>query len=332
MHSGLIPTFGPRIPDYLGADWIARTAFLNDVDAGSPAGRPDVAVLVSRADADAHVSDSGVAALWLPGFLDSFFHVEQADAWREAGIALYGLDFRRSGRALRVPNRRDDLRDLLIREEEIFAALTHLRGCGARQIVLIGHSTGGLQAALFAHRHPGEVSAVVLNSPWLDHNGPAWQRTVATTAISQLARVSPLTPIARLQPAYARSLHVDYGGDFYFKPMHKPLTPAPVFAGFFAAARRGHAMVADGLNIKEPVLVAHSDASGNPLNPSAQELAHTDVVLSVEDMKRLAPTLGKNVETLEVIGGRHDLSLSELPARSRYTRDSIHWALRQLQR
>ncbi|WP_216382689.1 alpha/beta hydrolase [Arcanobacterium phocae] len=332
MFSGLIPTFGPRVPDYLGPNWVARTAFLNDVDAGTPPGRPDVAVLVSEADADAHVADCGVAALWLPGFVDSFYHVEQAQAWREAGIALYGLDFRRSGRALRVPNRRDDLRDMLIREEEIFAALAHLRAHGAQQIVLIGHSTDGLQAALFADRHPGEVSAVVLNSPWLEHNGPAWQRTVLTSAVAKLAKVAPLTPIARLEPAYARSLHVDYGGDFYFKPAHKPLTSVPVFAAFFTAARRGHAMVAEGLNIQEPVLVAHSDASGNQFNPSEWELAHTDVVLNVEDMKRLAPTLGKNVDTLEVIGGRHDLSLSELPARSRYTRDSIRWAVSQLQR
>lgn len=121
-------------------------------------------------------------------FVDSFFHVEQAAAWGAVGIPLYGLDFRRSGRALRVANRRDDLRDLLIREEEIFVALNHLRSVGAKQIVLIGHSTGGLQAALFADRHPGAVDAVILNSPWLEHNGPMWQKTVATSAIMQLAR------------------------------------------------------------------------------------------------------------------------------------------------
>ncbi|USR80265.1 alpha/beta hydrolase [Arcanobacterium pinnipediorum] len=332
MYSGLIPTFGPRVPDYLGPNWVARTAFLNDVDAGTPPGRPDVAVLVSEVDADTRVAHSGVAALWLPGFLDSFFHVEQAQAWAEAGIPLYGLDFRRSGRSLRVPSRRDDLRDLLIREEEIHAALTHIRAQGAEKIVLIGHSTGGLQAVLFADRHPGAVDAVILNSPWLDHNGPTWQRTAATSVFEKIARVAPLTPIARLKPAYARSLHVDYGGEFYFNPQHKPLTSATVFAGFFTAARRGHAMVARGLDIKEPVLLAHSDKSGSRTHPSEYELAHTDVVLDVEDMKRLAPALGSHVETVEIIGGRHDLALSETPARNRYTRETIRWALRQVGR
>lgn len=325
-------TFGPGVPDYLGPRWVARTAFLNDSDAGTPPHRPDVAVLVSEYDADARVSDSGAAALWLPGFVDSFFHVEQAAAWGAVGIPLYGLDFRRSGRALRVANRRDDLRDLLIREEEIFVALNHLRSVGAKQIVLIGHSTGGLQAALFADRHPGAVDAVILNSPWLEHNGPMWQKTVATSAIMQLARVAPTFPVARLRRNYARSLHTDFGGEFTFDPAHKPLESGPVFAGFLAAARRAHAMVAKGLHIHEPVLVAHSDASGNSANPSADELARTDVVVNVKDIKRLAPTLGDRVETLEVIGGRHDLALSELPARNRYTRDSIRWALRQLGR
>ena len=34
--------------------------------------------------------------------------------------------------------------------------------------MLLGHSTGGLVLSLWADRHPGVASAVVLNSPWLE--------------------------------------------------------------------------------------------------------------------------------------------------------------------
>lgn len=317
-------------PDYLGENWIARTIALREFDAGTPKGRPDVAVLTSESDADELVRATGMAALWLPGFIDSFFHVEQAAAWRAEGVALYGLDFRRSGRALRVVNRRDDIRDLLIREEEISAALAHLRIQGAEKIVLIGHSTGGLQAALYAHRHPGEVSAVILNSPWLDHNGPDFEKKQLTALVKRIGVVAPLLPVSNLGADYARSLHVDYGGEFSANPAHKPTDAVPVFAGFFRAARIGHEMVAEGLNIKEPVLLAHSSQSGNFKHPTEWELANTDVVLNVEDMKRLGPTLGENVTLLEIPGGRHDLALSQAPARNRYTRDTIRWALKQI--
>lgn len=317
-------------PDYLGDNWIARTIFLREFDAGTPEGRPDVAVLTSEADADELVRATGMAALWLPGFIDSFFHVEQAAAWRAEGVALYGLDFRRSGRALRVSNRRDDVRDLLIREEEVSAALAHLRIQGAEKIVLIGHSTGGLQVALYADRHPGEVAAIILNSPWLDHNGPEFEKKQLTALVKKLGVVAPTVPVSTLGVDYARSLHVNYGGEFDFDPAHKPTDAVPVFAGFFRAARIGHEMVANGLDIREPVLLAHSSASGDFNNPSAWELANTDVVLDVEDMKRLGPTLGSRVELVEIPGGRHDLALSQAPARNRYTRETIRWALKQI--
>ncbi|MFY9262524.1 MAG: alpha/beta fold hydrolase [Arcanobacterium sp.] len=314
-------------PDYLGDSWVARTIFLTQFDAGTPKGREDVAVLVSENDADAFVAEHGLAALWLPGFIDSFFHVDYAAAWRDAGVALYGLDLRRGGRALRVKNRRDDQRDLLLREEEILVAVEHLRSVGAKKIVLIGHSTGGLQAVLFADRHPGAVDAIILNSPWLEHNGPDFHKKQLTTLMMHLGKLLPTLPISKLGVDYGRELHVDYGGEFFFNTEHKPIAPEPVFAGFFRAARIGHRMVGEGLDIREPVLVAHSDASGDVHNPSAEELASTDVVLNVEDMKRLGPTLGRDVTLLEVSGGRHDLALSQRPAREFFMRESIAWAL-----
>lgn len=325
-------TLGSLHPDYLGDSWVSRTIFLRDDDGGTPTDRPDVAVIVHENDASQLAQASGIAALWLPGFIDTFFHVEHAQAWRVQGVPLFGLDFRRSGRALRDPRYRDDIRDMLVREEEIHAALSYMRELGAQRIVLIGHSTGGLQAALFAHNHPGAVDAIILNSPWLEHNGPDFEKNQLTDLMMTVGAVTPHLPVSRLRPAYAQSLHRDFGGEFYFNPDHKLVTSGPVFAGFFRAARTLHRQVANGLEISEPVLVAHSSASGDQKHPTIEELARTDVVLNVADIKRLGPTLGKDVTMLEIPGGRHDLALSELPARNRYARETINWALHQLSR
>ena len=83
-------------------------------------------------------------------------------------------------------------------------------------------------------------------------------------------------------------------------------------------------MAAGGVRIDAPLLVAHSDASGHPKLPRRRELANRDCVLGVEDMKRLAPLLSPDVETLEVPG------LSERPARELYTREVTAWVARTL--
>ncbi|MFT3943945.1 MAG: alpha/beta fold hydrolase [Ancrocorticia sp.] len=322
---------GPS-PDYLGPTWQARTIFLEEDDGGAPKGRPDVAVLIHESDARELVSHSGVAALYLPGFTDTFFHVEQANAWREAGVPLVGLEFRRTARALRSTASRDDIRDIYVREEEIGAALTYIRNTlGASKIILIGHSTGGLQAALWAGDHPGSVDAVILNSPWLDHNGPEFEKDLVTRVVDRVGLRFPRLRISMLTPEYAENLHEDFGGEWSFNPAHKPITKVPVHAGFFRTVRRAHQRIArGGVHIHEPLLVAHSKESGNFKKPTAEELRTTDVVLNVEDMKRLARVLNPDATLLAIPGGRHDLALSERQARDLYTRETIAWAVTQL--
>ncbi len=322
---------GPS-PDYLGPTWQARTIFLEENDGGAPKGRPDVAVLLHESDARELVSHSGVAALYLPGFVDTFFHVEQANAWREVGVPLVGLEFRRTARALRSPASRDDIRDIYVREEEIGAALSYIRdSLGASKIILIGHSTGGLQAALWAGDHPGSVDAVILNSPWLDHNGPEFEKGLVTRVVDRVGLRFPRLCISTLAPNYAKNLHKDFGGEWSFNTAHKPITKIPVYAGFFRTVRRAHQRIArGGVHIHEPLLVAHSQTSGNFKKPTPQELRTTDVVLNVEDMKRLATILSPDATLLEIPGGRHDLALSERQARDLYTRETIAWAVKQL--
>ena len=71
-----------------------------------------------------------------------------------------------------------DVRDLRVHDEEISEALRIIRSeHGHDVVVLNGHSTGGLQAVIWAADHPGTVDALVLNSPWLDLRGSALVRS-----------------------------------------------------------------------------------------------------------------------------------------------------------
>lgn len=327
-----------RSHDYLGPQWVACSFDLMMDDGGAPRGRPDVCVVTHENDIRELLartrSERGCApaVLYLPGFIDTFYHVEQARAWREVGIPFVGLDFRRSGRALRDPRGRDDIRDLTVRYEDIDVAADYLRECGADTIIVLGHSTGGLQAVVWAADRwmRGAVDLLILNSPWLDHNGPAAERAVAASLAKMLAPVAPRAVLSRLKGTYARSLHVNYGGEFFFNEEHKPTGVSPVFAGFLNAVFTAQDHVKEGLGIPVPILLAHSDASGSFKRPTPEELASTDCVLNVADMVRLAPNLGDDVTLLEVPGGRHDLACSKRRARGYYTRQCIAWTLEKL--
>ena len=77
------------------------------------------------------------------------------------------------------------------------------------QLLLVGHSTGGLIAALWAAKHPDRVAALILNSPWLDLQGSAMVRTLGTPVIDALGtagrRVSCGCPTSGF---YARALRI----------------------------------------------------------------------------------------------------------------------------
>lgn len=320
------------IPDYLGPTYQARIMYLDQTDGGSPAGQADIAVLVYEKDAASLVAESGVAALYLPGFSDTFYQTEQSEAWRSLSIPLVALEMRRDGRALRLESSRGDIRDLRVRSEEIGYAVDFLRKeLGAQRIVLIGHSLGSLNAQLWAKRHPDQVDLMIHISPWVEHRASAFERAVMTRANDTVGRIAPRTVLGFFPPYYARSLHVEYGGEFYFSPRHKPLKATPLLAGMFRSIRIAQRAIQSGdLQLDIPTLVAASDRSGASLVPGPDDLARTDCVLDVEDIKVWAPMLSTSLRFLEVPGARHDVTVSRKPVRKFYTRSMLDWVKSQL--
>jgi len=316
--------------DVLAPNWLARDLPLRPHPAYGPQPR---AVLVNHArhtpDDPGGAAPADRAVLYLHGFTDYFFQADHAESWVAAGVAFYALDLRLSGRALGDHPRPGDVRDLRHHDEEIAAALDHLAAAGHREVILLGHSTGGLIAASWADRHPGRVAAVVLNSPWLDHNGPWHEKHVLTPLVGLIARWWPSLVVGHLSRAYGEWLHGDTGGEWDFDLDWKPHAGFPVRAAFFSSVRREQARLARGLNIDVPVLLCCStDSAASPKRPTPQELATADCVLDVDDMVRLAPRLGPHVTIVRIPAGVHDLALSARPAREAYEDAVLGWVQR----
>lgn len=309
---------GPETEDILGPGYTARTLTLQ------PDAEGDVVATLVR-----QVGGAGTtrAVLYVHGFIDYFFQTHLADAWVAAGYDFYAIDLRKYGRSMRGHQTPNYITSLEEYDEELDEAARIIRDDdGHRVLTVMGHSTGGLIASLWANRRSGRgvVDALVLNSPWFDLNASLFQRTIGTAAVHRLGTIKPRTQVSSLGPAYGRYLHADSGGAWTYDLVWKPHAGFPVLAGWLRAIRRGHAELRRGLRIDCPVFVACSDASSSPLKEPGR-IDSTDVVLNVSHIARGAAKLGRSVMLVRVRGGIHDLTLSPEPARSEFFGELMRW-------
>ena len=267
------------------------------------------------------------AVLYVHGYVDYFFQTHLADFYNNAGLHFYAVDLRRHGRSMRVhqlPNYTSDIDEYL---QDLDAAVNVI--CGQENIdwlLLNGHSTGGLVAALHAHRgqQRSAVRAVFLNSPFLDMNLPAWQQWTLEPAVAMLGKWFPRLTIPDKSVAYGQSLHADHHGEWRYNIQWKPIEGFPVFAGWFRAIHRAHAEIAQGLSIQCPVLVMHAERSAwlKQWSPNAMT---ADIVLNVADIQRLSPGLGNHVDVRAIANGVHDLTLSAPEPRKKVFSELLDW-------
>lgn len=270
------------------------------------------------------------AVLYIHGYVDYFFQAHLADFYNDTGLHFYAVDLRRHGRSMRdyqLPNYTSDIDEYLTDVDALVNLLQQEEDID--WLMLNGHSTGGLVAALYAHRgkHRSAINALYLNSPFLDMNLPAWQEAVLEPLVAALGSWFPNWPISHQASLYGESLHADHHGVWRFNTDWKPIEGFPVYAGWFHAIHRAQAEIARGLSIECPVLVMHAERSAW-LKQWSDEAMVTDIVLDVADIKRLSPGLGRQVEVRSVVDGIHDLILSKPTVRAAVFRELAAWLKR----
>jgi alpha-beta hydrolase superfamily lysophospholipase len=270
------------------------------------------------------------AVLFLHGWSDYFFNVELARFWAQQGFEFFALDLHNHGRSLQpdLPggyvSNLDDYDAEIGRAIEVISSLAP--GPPApRPLVLMGHSTGGLVAALWVSRHPGTVQQLVLNSPWLEMHGSSLVRRATWTMVEPLARIRP-EAVLRLPERgfYWRSISSAAEGEWTLDDKYRPPMAFPVRAGWLSAVLAGHSRVARGLQIDIPVLVLLSAASSN--GPFwREEMRRSDAVLDVNTIALRAMALGRSVTLERVDGALHDVFLSPPRVRADAYRRLSRW-------
>lgn len=308
-------------PDLLLESFQSTTIDLPDatVYAGEPGGSL-CATLVRR-----NAPERPRAMLYIHGWSDYFFQRHLADEMASLGYDFYALDLRRYGRSLRQGQLAGFVTDLSTYDVEIDEAVRIIQDEGHGELVVMGHSTGGLIASLWADVHPGVASAIVLNSPWLELQSYPAVRPALLPMFSAARSLSPTAVLPLSETGfYRRCISATEDGEWDYSLNLKGDKAFSVRVGWLAAIMQGHAKVSAGLTIDAPVAVLLADRSDFRRKWS-EELRTADVVLDVDTLAARAANLGRHVTLVRVEDGMHDLTLSDEPARSRYFAEVRRW-------
>lgn len=300
------------VPDVLGPGFEQLTLDL-------PSG--DVATLVRYSGGlqDWNVPElAGVDVLYIHGWSDYFFQHELAAFWHRAGARFFAIDLRHYGRSLRPGSTPGFITSLEEYDEEIAAALTAMGrdASSTAPLLLMGHSTGGLTATLWAARHREQVDALVLNSPWLEFQGRDIGRAMMAPLMHAGSRFRPAASLPTIDPGiYTRAVSSKFDGEWDYNLEWRPEHGFRLTRSFLNAVFEGQATVARGLDLEIPVLVLLSSKSY--LQPRwSVEATLADVALNVDVVAERASSLGSDVTIRRIQDAFHDIFLSPAPVRA----------------
>lgn len=339
-------------PDLLGDGFENTTLELHDDDEGrviatlirytapEPSPHTPPTTLATGAIGSQHPT---FVFLAIHGWNDYFYHRELARKITEFGGAFYAIDLRKYGRSHMPGQSWGYVTDLSIYDEDIHAALDVIFAEHNYEVPLLlyGHSTGGLTAALWAHRHPELLAGLVLNSPWIELQASSILRQAGQPLVDAVAWMSPTTVIPMSDNGYYQRLltawrdeneilegfddddpFITTGWEPDERFRHVP--SFPVRAGWLAAILRGHNQVASGLEIDCPIIVFTSARSlaSDTWNP---QMRGADTVLDVGQIWKRIPGLGSHTTLVKIEDAIHDVVFSRASARRQFYDQLARW-------
>lgn len=304
--------------DILGEDYQQLTLnFADDYDGKV------VATLVRKKSAQA----TKKAVLYIHGFSDYFFQTEMAEQFNQHGYDFYALDLRKYGRSKLPHQKFYYLLDLREYDAEITKALEIIGQENHNQVLLAGHSTGGLITTLYAAHYPDHrlIKALWTNSPFYDFYKSVIEKKVGIPLLSEVGERLPNAKFpSGLNQWYTPSLHKDFYGEWDFNLNWKPKSLPFVHLCFVNAIHKAQKEIHRGISLNIPTLIMHSHQSKYPKKWGV-DAQQSDVILDVKDMTDNAKKMKGDVQTLAIKNALHDLVLSAPPVRKKVYEDLFSW-------
>jgi alpha-beta hydrolase superfamily lysophospholipase len=266
------------------------------------------------------------SVLYLHGYIDYFFHPHVCEKFINNDFDFYALDLRKYGRSILEHQRPNFCLDIEEYFEEITIAIRQINKTGNSLIHLLGHSTGGLIASNYMNygKEKSSIKSLILNSPFLDFNQPDFAKITTYLTAKIASTILPYSYInGAMSPVYAQSIHKDYYGEWDFNLDWKPIKGFPTYFKWIVAISRAQKNLLNS-NIEAPILVMHSSHSRS-ISTFSQEAMSSDIVLNIEDIKKIGSKLGKQVTLLDIDNALHDIFLSPKEIREEAFDEMFAW-------
>ena len=265
--------------------------------------------------------------LYIHGFQDYFFQYTLAKSFDQNNLNFYSIELRKCGHSFLPHQHSNFCKDISEYYEEIDSAIELIIKFSDTKIILLGHSLGGLISCAYLNygRNKECISALILNSPFLEFNRPLFLKIAIPILSRVLSYFWPFSKTPGLSPSLnAKSIHKDYFGEWYFDSSLIPLDGYPVYWAWVNAVSKCFYFLRKHSIISVPILVLHSSRSvrTKEYNP---KLTEVDTVLNVSDIIHYSPLLGKDLTLLSVSNGMHDIFLSKLEVRNYAFNQMIEW-------
>ncbi len=309
--------YGQYSPDLLGDDYLQRTIKC----------KPDAeGVVTATLIKKPQDVTSKIAILYIHGYCDYFFQKHLGDSLSHMGLAFYALDLRKYGRSFLPHQTRFDTKDLKEYHEAIDSAINVIETEGYDQLLLLGHSTGGLIVSHYYlhHQNSKAIKGLILNSPFLDFNLNRAIENLGVDIISLNGKKHPDKKVTqKLNPNYGESLHINYKGIWNYNLDWKLILSPAVNQGWIRAIHGAQKELLH-VNFNLPILLLSSDHSYKKSKWS-DEIKVMDAVLDIKDIERIGTKLGEQVTYKKVPEGKHDLVLSNEKARALFFEEIKNW-------
>jgi len=168
------------------------------------------------------------------------------------------------------------------------------------------------------------ISKLILNLPFFEFNQSRIKRKVTQMLAKVVAAFLPYSKIdGALSSVYPKSIHSSYFGEWDFNLEWKPIEGFPTYFKWILAIAKAQKKLLSS-TIENPVLVMHSSRS-RILSTFSEEAMSSDIVLNVEDMKRVGSQLSNQVTLVEIENAQHDIFLSPKKVRDEAFRQMFGW-------
>lgn len=274
------------------------------------------------------ITDSKIecGVLYIHGYNDYFFQSHLADVFVARRYGFYAVDLRGYGRSITSEDIVFDVSDVSEYFADIDAAIEVMREQGIKNVILMGHSTGGLIASVYLNTIKNDrISALILNSPFLEWNLPFFLRNVAIPMVAEIGKYFP--NILLKQPTtkpYSESLLKAFHGEWDYNTSWKFIEAPMVTSRWIRAIDIAQKQLHRKSSISIPILLMRSDytVKGRQWN---ELFNRGDAILNVDDISRWGMRLGNNVSEKVFEGGLHDLTLSNIDIRNKVFATMLEW-------